>query len=168
MNQPNSFVSEYLAICFFPPHRFGPALTFPTHRSRTPMRAAVRLIVLTLMTATSLVAQTAAPQPAPPPDWITSTPEASGLSAQILAQMEAAIRNGDFKHITSVLIARHGKLAYERYFEGATTATLHNTRSCTKTITSALAGIAIDRKLLPGLSTGVWPYFADKMPVQNP
>src|SRR5437764_1100837 len=150
MSQPNSFVSEYLAFSFFP--RDPASLTFRALRSRTPMRAAGRIILLTLLIATSLIAQTAAPQPAvTQPDWTTSTPEASGLSAQSLAQMESAIRNGDFKHITSVLIARHGKLAYERYFEGATDSTLHNTRSCTKTITSALVGIAIDRKLLPGV-----------------
>lgn len=132
------------------------------------MPAAFRVLILTVLVATSLAAQTASPQPAVPQDWSTSTPEASGLSAPTLAQMEAAIRNGDFKHITSVLIARNGKLAYERYFEGATEATLHNTRSCTKTITSASVGIAIDRKLLPGVSAPIWPYFADKMPVQNP
>ncbi len=82
--------------------------------------------------------------------------------------VDAAIRAGDFKKITSVLVARDGKILHEAYFNGADAATLHNTRSCTKTITGALIGIAIDRKLVPGVATPVLPYFADRQPLQNP
>ena len=46
-------------------------------------------------------------------------PAAAGLSGQRLAQMEQSIRAGDFKQITSVLLARDGKLAFERYFDAA-------------------------------------------------
>jgi CubicO group peptidase (beta-lactamase class C family) len=82
--------------------------------------------------------------------------------------VDAAIRAGDFKKITSVLVARDGKILHEAYFNGADATTLHNTRSCTKTITGALVGIAIDRKLIPGVSAPVLPYFADRQPLQNP
>ena len=82
--------------------------------------------------------------------------------------VDTAIRTGDFKKITSVLVARDGKILHEAYFNGADAATLHNTRSCTKTITGALIGIAIDRKLVPGVATPVLPYFADRQPLQNP
>jgi hypothetical protein len=50
--------------------------------------------------------------------WPTATTAESGLSDTRLRAMEAAIRSGEFKKIGSVLIARHGKLAYEGYFEG--------------------------------------------------
>ena len=36
-------------------------------------------------------------------------PAAVGISAERLGQMEQAIKEGDFKEITSVLIARRGK-----------------------------------------------------------
>jgi CubicO group peptidase (beta-lactamase class C family) len=68
--------------------------------------------------------------------------------------MEAAIRSGEFKKIGSVLIARHGKLVYETYFEGDA-ATLRDTRSATKTITNALIGIAIADKKLNGVDTRI-------------
>jgi CubicO group peptidase (beta-lactamase class C family) len=102
----------------------------------------------------ALVAALAAGAPGPP---------SSGYDA-----MDAAIRNGDFKKITSVLVARDGKIVHEAYFNGADAATLHNTRSCTKTITGALIGIAIDRKIIPSAQATILPYFPDRQPLQNP
>ena len=96
---------------------------------------------------------------------------AIGSAAQTADPFDAvddAIRAGDFKKITSVLVARDGKILHEAYFNGADAATLHNTRSCTKTITGALIGIAIDRKLIPGVQAPVLPYFADREPLHNP
>ncbi|HEY1435081.1 MAG TPA: serine hydrolase [Thermoanaerobaculia bacterium] len=91
----------------------------------------------------------------------------AGQSARYDA-MDAAIRAGDFKHITSVVVSRDGKILHEAYFDGATAATLHNTRSCTKTITGALIGIAIARGFLPGIQAPILPFFADRQPLQNP
>ncbi len=79
--------------------------------------------------------------------------------------MESAIRADEFKKITSVVIARHGKLAYEGYFVGTDASTLMETRSATKSITSMLAGIAIDQGLLTGVDTPILPFFRDKQPL---
>ncbi|MGA7694997.1 MAG: serine hydrolase [Candidatus Sulfotelmatobacter sp.] len=82
--------------------------------------------------------------------------------------METAVRAGDFKKIGSVLIARHGKLVYEIYFDGASNS-LRDTRSATKSITDALIGIAIGEKKLSGVDARVLqllPEHARKM--QNP
>jgi CubicO group peptidase (beta-lactamase class C family) len=81
--------------------------------------------------------------------WAPSSPAETGLSDARLHALEAAIRSAEFKKIGSVLIARHGKLAYEAYFEGDA-ATLRDTRSATKSITDALIGIAIDEHKLSG------------------
>jgi CubicO group peptidase (beta-lactamase class C family) len=89
----------------------------------------------------------------------------AGLSAERLQAMEAAIRAGDFKKITSVLVARRGQLAYETYFEGDVS-TLRDTRSATKTVTSMLAGIAIDAGRLRRDAT-LGSFFPEKHP-QNP
>ena len=82
--------------------------------------------------------------------------------------MEGAIHAGDFKKIGSVVVARHGKLVYEAYFEGDA-ATLRDTRSATKSITDVLVGIAIQEKKLSGVDARVLallPERARKM--QNP
>jgi CubicO group peptidase (beta-lactamase class C family) len=71
-----------------------------------------------------------------------------------LLDLEAAVRAGEFKKIGSVLIARHGKLVYEGYFDGDANS-LRDTRSATKSITSALVGIAITEKKLSGVDARV-------------
>jgi len=94
--------------------------------------------------------------------------QTTGFSDERLRAMETAIRAGEFKTITSVLIAKNGAPVFEAYFNGADATTLHNTRSCTKTVTGALVGIAIAQKLLPGVRAPVLPYFPDRQPLQNP
>jgi CubicO group peptidase (beta-lactamase class C family) len=81
--------------------------------------------------------------------------------------METAIRAGEFKKITSVLIARQGKLVYEAYFNGSEAASLQDSRSATKTITGMLVGIALDKGLLAGVDAPVVRFFPDKHPVNN-
>ena len=103
----------------------------------------------------------------PADDWKTAAPASVGLSAGKLQAMEKAIQAGEFKRITSVLIARHGQLAYEAYFGGPDAATLRNTRSATKTVTGMLVGIALERGLLPDVGARVLPFFPEKH-FQNP
>jgi CubicO group peptidase (beta-lactamase class C family) len=100
-------------------------------------------------------------------DWEKSAPEANGFDPAKLKTMETAINANEFKKITSVLIARNGKLIYETYFGEYTSASLMNTRSCTKTITSMLIGIAIEQGKLK-LNSPVFKYFQEKYPLENP
>jgi len=100
--------------------------------------------------------------------WSTTNAEMVGLSTSKLQDMESAIRADQFKKITSVVIARHGKLAYEGYFGGSDASALMESRSATKSITSMLIGIATDRGLLANVDTPVLPFFRDKQPLQNP
>jgi CubicO group peptidase (beta-lactamase class C family) len=100
--------------------------------------------------------------------WATASTAESGLSDTRLRELEAAIRSGEFKKIGSVLIARHGKLVYEGYFDGDAAA-LRDTRSATKSITDALIGIAIDEHKISGVDAKILallPERAKKM--QNP
>ena len=91
-----------------------------------------------------------------------------GFSVQRLNEMQKAIEAGEFKTITSVLVARHGRIIYEHYFDKDGIDGLRNTRSATKTLTGALAGLAIARGSLPGVNARVMDYFPDKQPFQNP
>ncbi|MGO8986654.1 MAG: serine hydrolase domain-containing protein [Terriglobales bacterium] len=87
-------------------------------------------------------------------DWASASATANGLSENRLRALDAAIRSGEFKKIGSVLVARHGKLVYEAYFDGDANA-LRDTRSATKSITDILVGIAIDEHKLSGVNAKV-------------
>lgn len=90
---------------------------------------------------------------------------AASLDPSKMQSMENAIRAGELKKITSVVVARGGEIVYEKYFEGDETM-LRNTRSATKSITDVLIGIAIDQHRL-SVKSRVLPFFADKHPA-NP
>jgi len=100
--------------------------------------------------------------------WPVAPALSAGLSIERLQAMETAIRGGEFKKIGSILIARHGKLVYENYFDGSDPTTLRDTRSATKSVTDILVGIAIEKGLLSGVDAPILPFFPDKQPLQNP
>ncbi|HEY3816802.1 MAG TPA: serine hydrolase [Polyangiaceae bacterium] len=99
--------------------------------------------------------------------WAVAAAPAEHVSPEALGAIEGAIRHGEAKKIGSVLVARHGKIVYEAYFDGDAS-TLRDTRSAGKSVTSILTGIAIDQQKLPGVDARVFGYFADKRPITNP
>ena len=82
--------------------------------------------------------------------------------------LDKAIRAGDYKHITSVLVARDGKLVHEAYFDEGGAQARRNTRSATKTVAGMLVGAAIADGKLPNAQAPVLRYLRDKLPVENP
>lgn len=75
-------------------------------------------------------------------DWKTSDPAAQGMDPAGLAKMDAHVRAA-LPHVRTILIARHGRLVLESYYNGGTADELQNIQSMTKSVTSALVGIAI-------------------------
>jgi CubicO group peptidase (beta-lactamase class C family) len=97
-----------------------------------------------------------------------ATLQQAGLDPAPLQKMEAAIKAGEFKKITSVVIAKDGKLVYESYFEGDA-ASLRDTRSATKSVTSILIGLAIQDKKLSGVDARVLDLLPERRrKMQNP
>jgi CubicO group peptidase (beta-lactamase class C family) len=66
----------------------------------------------------------------------------------LLKKLEDSILQKKLINTHSVLIAKKGKLIYEKYFEGFTNNTPHDQRSASKSIASAITGIAINDKLI--------------------
>jgi CubicO group peptidase (beta-lactamase class C family) len=100
--------------------------------------------------------------------WEEAGPETQGIDPAPLARIADDVQAGKLVKLTGVLVARRGKLVFERYFGDARADTLLDTRSATKTLTGMLVGIAIDRHLLSGVSAPVTPFFKDRRPFQNP
>ena len=74
--------------------------------------------------------------------WPPSAPADAGLDAQALQRLDAEVpqRHPD---LLALLVARDGRLAFERYYGGATVAHPFDLQSVTKTVVSVLVGIAI-------------------------
>jgi CubicO group peptidase (beta-lactamase class C family) len=111
-------------------------------------------LILVLFFSIALSAQPQVSSESTITDWPTASNDQVGLSEARLRSLDAAIRSGEFNKIGSVLIARHGKLVYESYFDGDA-ATLRDTRSATKSITDILIGIAIDEHKLSGVDAKI-------------
>jgi len=86
----------------------------------------------------------AAKQPSywPDTEWRTSTPEEQGLDSASILSMLQEIQEKDL-NIHSVLVLRHGYLVTEVYFPPYTREIKHPVYSITKSVTSAMTGIAI-------------------------
>ena len=52
----------------------------------------------------------------PSHDWTIATPQAVGLDADILARFDADIASGKYGYVDSMLVIRHGKIAYDRQY----------------------------------------------------
>ena len=81
----------------------------------------------------------------------------SDLGVATANSIVRAILDGTYKNVHSVLLYQRGKLVLEEYFYGYSAERTQQLRSATKSVVSALAGIAIDRGALTGVSERVLP-----------
>lgn len=101
-------------------------------------------------------------------DIHAAAPSAVGMDEQVVAGIEDGVENGTFKKITSVLVAKGGRLVHENYFNGADAGTLHNTRSLTKSVTALLLGAAMEREHIASVDVKVLDLLPDHDPIANP
>jgi CubicO group peptidase (beta-lactamase class C family) len=93
--------------------------------------------------------------------WRTSAPSAQGVNgAELDAAIEAALKKRLALH--GVLVIRHGYIVKERYFAPYEVSTAHELYSCTKSFVSALAGIALQKGYLTGVTAPVLGFFPDR------
>jgi len=93
--------------------------------------------------------------------WSVSTPEEQGLDSETLAQMLAQIAGEDYK-IDSVLVVRNGYLVLDTYVYPFHPGDTHNLYSVTKSVVSALIGIAIEHGYIESLDQHVLDFFPDR------
>ena len=89
--------------------------------------------------------------------WIAlalAVPRAAAQDDRFADAVKAA---GELPRLHSLLVSRRGELVLERYFNGARATRAANIKSVSKSIISALVGIAIDRGLMPGVETPIAP-----------
>jgi CubicO group peptidase (beta-lactamase class C family) len=97
-----------------------------------------------------------APSVAP---WEVSPPEKEGMNPKILNKAFKKARILGFYY--SLLVVRNGKIVSEEYYNGRDMYAMDPLYSLTKSITSALVGIAIDRGFIKDVNQKLAIYFPD-------
>jgi CubicO group peptidase (beta-lactamase class C family) len=102
--------------------------------------------------------------PLPGDDWPVSTPAEQGLDPRLVAELfldAAAMEN-----LYGLLVIKNGHLIAEKYFNEGAVDQLALVQSVTKSYTSALVGIALDRGCLSSVEQRMiefFPEFADQL-----
>ena len=101
--------------------------------------------------------------------WRTSSPESQGMNSDILADMIQLIINEPIimyvpNSIDSVTIIRNGYIVLDAYFYPFQKDKAHIIHSCTKSITSTLIGIAIDRGFIKDVNQSILDFFPEIVP----
>lgn len=75
-----------------------------------------RRYALTVLVAVALHTAAQAQTQWPTKGWPLTTPEAVGLDPKVVAEFDADIAGGKFGYVDSMLVIRHGKVAFERSY----------------------------------------------------
>jgi CubicO group peptidase (beta-lactamase class C family) len=141
----------------------------PAKRRVYHLRVMLALVVCVL--AVSCGERTAPPAPDrdrwpvgawPTRGWRTGAPQDQGLDPTVLAGIDDARLT--YPTLRSVLVVRHGVLVLERYYQGAAQSSYFNVFSVTKSVTSALIGIALGDRSLGGLEQPIGRLLAAHLP----
>jgi CubicO group peptidase (beta-lactamase class C family) len=99
--------------------------------------------------------------PWPTEGWATSTPEEQGIDSEMLAAMLEAIETQGHD-IDGVSVIRNGYLVADATIHPFQPDSRHVIRSCTKSIVSALIGMAIEGGYLDGVEQRVLDIFPER------
>lgn len=109
--------------------------------------------------------------------WETASLSSVGMNTNRLFTLINKINNNSYTEVHSIVIIKDDKLVFEEYFSGHDFLyngqnfqgayidfdrnTRHNTHSATKSFTSALAGIAIEKGFIQSVDDKIFDYFPD-------
>lgn len=82
-----------------------------------------------------------------------------------LKEMESMIAADSLPNTHSVLISRKGRLIYEQYFDGYTANIPHDMRSASKSISSAVVGIAKQNNLFENVDQSIFEFLPEEYQV---
>jgi CubicO group peptidase (beta-lactamase class C family) len=148
---------------------------------------------ISLLGGAALAPLTALPVYADPPDgcgvsvarddgWpVASVNEDKLIDRGALCSMADRLAASSTANVHAVLVARGGKLVFERYFRGSDEIygrrvgnvtfdadTLHDMRSVSKSVASLALGIAIDRGLIGSVNEPIFTFFPELSDLRSP
>jgi len=93
--------------------------------------------------------------------WETASLTEAGVNSEIISALMGNILKGNLPNIHSVLLIKNGKLVLEEYFYRYSRETKHLIASDTKSVTSILVGIAIDKQMISDVNKRVYEFFPE-------
>jgi CubicO group peptidase (beta-lactamase class C family) len=96
----------------------------------------------------------------PTEKWSISTPEKQDMDSGLLSKADKRIRE-NYPNVYSLLVVRHGYLVYEKYYQGMDKDSYNPVYSVTKSVMSALTGIALREKLITNTDQKVADFFPE-------
>ena len=149
------------------------------------MRSLVSVFVLIVLGPSAVPAQQSVHRYQTPParsdGWQTADADSVGVDSKRLAALTQSIRSWPELGVHAVLIERNGRLIYEEYFNGfderwgtllgpvtMTAQTKHDLRSVTKSVVSALIGIAHAEGKIQSLDQPVVKWFPEYPELDTP
>ena len=117
------------------------------------------LAVVGVMAVAATIGGAEQAAPADPRDAVFTQPDPDSPPAWNPDTVDEAART--LPRLYSVLVSGGGELLFERYYNGARAERPANIKSASKSVISALVGIAIDRGLIPDVQVPIVRYFAE-------
>lgn len=90
----------------------------------------------------------------PTKEWSICSPDEQGMNSSKLLESDKRIKE-NYPNIYSLLVVRHGYLVYEKYYNGMDKKSANPVYSVTKSVTSALTGIALREKLIKSVDQSI-------------
>ncbi|MCY9514805.1 serine hydrolase domain-containing protein [Paenibacillus apiarius] len=99
----------------------------------------------------------------PTKEWQAVDPATLRIDSKKLSELEPMIK-AEYGNINGIVIVRNGSIAYERYYNGYGPDDAQHVASVTKSIISALIGIAIDAGYIKNIEQKVLDFFPEYVP----
>jgi CubicO group peptidase (beta-lactamase class C family) len=93
--------------------------------------------------------------------WETSSLIKEGIDSKYFERLMVDIFGGAYKDIHSIVVVKNGNLVFEEYFSGNHRNSMHVMASATKSVTSILVGIALDKKMITNVNRKTYELLAN-------
>ena len=96
----------------------------------------------------------------PTDGWRSSPPKEQGMDPKILSQIDHDVKE-TFPAVNGVLVVRNGYVVFENYYQGSDRNDYHHVFSVTKSVISALVGIALKEDRIESLDQRLSEFFPE-------
>jgi CubicO group peptidase (beta-lactamase class C family) len=102
----------------------------------------------------------------PTNEWQFSNLNTLDMESKKVSKLDSLITS-EYSNITGIVVVKDGYVTYERYFNGFEVDDTHHVASVTKSVLSALIGIAIEKGFIKDVNQRVLEFFPEYVPLPD-